>query len=572
MEASVASPTAAQVTPTGSRPDATSAFDDWLLQKLRLEWSSSEFGGLLTSSKLQEALSSFPQLETPIKVRLLLSLLSVRKDQVEAASGQKEIEALLKLAEKDAEEWVKVSGGIVKQFLVLQEDGKAGDSYLHTQLEATAAKVVKAIEEPPQKRRNNSAQVALDDFFSLENGLLNAALRPQLVPTAATHFTVSGADDEVSGKEEVGERGSPLKKPLHRPQMARPLARAAASGAMASSLSSTTPASTTASTRLTPATVKAPMGKKKSLTDLSSEIRRKADAGRFKRQRNRISMIDLDEVKQIEVEKAQKAEERKKQKLAAKEKEKEKEREKEKEKEKNAAAAIVSSSETIVASEGDTVAASADDEHASIAADIFAMHQQPGPDDTTQQFTQQQQPEEETTTQASGEDYIPDGTQALLNAAFHSTQDIMKEVVSQQNQQQLQQQLQPPVFQQMYRPQQQLQMHPLAPPAPQFHQGFEPEDATMSSNNTNAVPMTYGGYNYGATPGYYGDQFGNYGTQDTNVYGSNGYAVVQPDNNVGLPPLGGRQLGFDPLPQQQQQQQQQQNNGGYMDGSGEYWR
>ncbi|RLN64124.1 hypothetical protein BBP00_00003661 [Phytophthora kernoviae] len=401
MEASVTSPVAAAVTPTGSRPDATSAFDGWLLQKLRLEWSSSEFGGLLTSSKLTEALASFSHLETPIKVRLLLSLLSVRKDQVEAANGQKEIEGLLTFAEKDAEEWVKVSGGIVKQFLVLKGDGKAEDSYLHTQLEATAAKVVKAIEMPPQKRRSSTPQVALDDFFSLENGLLNAALRPQLAPTAATHFTVSGADDEVNGKEEVGDRGSPLKKPLHRPHMARPLARVAASGAMTSSLSSTTPASTTASTRMTPATVKQSMGKKKNLTDLSSEIRRKADAGRFKRQRNRISMIDIDEVKQIESEKAQKAEERKKQKLAAKEKEKEKEREKEKEKEKekNAAAAIVNSSETFVASEGDAVAASADDEHASIAADIFAMHQQPGPEDTTQQFTQQQQPEEETTAQ-----------------------------------------------------------------------------------------------------------------------------------------------------------------------------
>ncbi|POM72279.1 Hypothetical protein PHPALM_11031, partial [Phytophthora palmivora] len=60
------------------RTDPTSSFDAWLLQKLRLEWSSREFGGLLSPSKLAEARASFPHLETPIKVRLLLSLLSVR--------------------------------------------------------------------------------------------------------------------------------------------------------------------------------------------------------------------------------------------------------------------------------------------------------------------------------------------------------------------------------------------------------------------------------------------------------------------------------------------------------------
>lgn len=47
----------------------SSSFDAWLLQKLRQEWSSREFGGLLTPSKLAEARASFPHLETPIKVR-----------------------------------------------------------------------------------------------------------------------------------------------------------------------------------------------------------------------------------------------------------------------------------------------------------------------------------------------------------------------------------------------------------------------------------------------------------------------------------------------------------------------
>lgn len=59
--------TAPVTVPTG-RTDPTSSFDTWLLQKLRLEWSSCEFGSLLTPSKLAEARRSFPHLETPIKV------------------------------------------------------------------------------------------------------------------------------------------------------------------------------------------------------------------------------------------------------------------------------------------------------------------------------------------------------------------------------------------------------------------------------------------------------------------------------------------------------------------------
>ncbi|ETK86952.1 hypothetical protein F441_08619 [Phytophthora nicotianae CJ01A1] len=558
MEVSTLVVPATASTPPSARADPTASFDAWMLQKLRQEWSSHEFGGLLTPSKLAEARASFPHLETPIKVRLLLSLLSVRRDEADAAAGKKEVDALLQLADKDSEEWVKVSAGIVKQFRILQADGQPNDSYLHAQLEATASKVVQAV-ATPKRRSSSSSQVAMDDFFSLENGLLNPSLRPQVAPTAATHFTVSGEDDDANGKEdEVGV--SPVKKPLHRPQMARP----------------GTSAASTAPTRLAPA-AKPPVGKKKNLTELSSEIRRKADAGRFKRQRSRISMIDINEVKQIESEKAQKAEERKKQKLMAKEKEKEKA----KEKEKNAAAAAANAGESSGAVDGAAPQAAVNDEHAAIAADIFAMHQQPGPDESMQQYSQQQlQVEDDTDAtdvnqQTGGDEYVPDGTQALLNAAFHSTQDIMKEVVSQQNQQiqeqqqMQQQQLQPPTYQDLYRTQQQMQMHHLAPPQQQYHQGFEPEDASMNNTNTTGMAMGFGGYNYGSTAGYYGDQFGNYG----NAFGTTGYgnsAMGQQDNSMGLPPLGGRQLGFDPT--QQQQQHQQQNNGGYMGGSGEYWR
>ncbi|CAI5709627.1 unnamed protein product [Hyaloperonospora brassicae] len=580
----------AVVTAPAGRTDASSSFHAWLLQKLRLEWSSSDLGGLLTTPKLAEARASFPYLETPIKVRLLLSLLSVRRDGVDAAdrTKQKEKHALLLVAEQDAEEWVKVSAGIVKQFLVLQATGRPSDSYLHAQLETTASKVMTAVAVSPPTRRNSSAtHVALEDYFSLENGLLNPSLRPPLAPTVATHFTVSGEDDDANSKDDEVS-ASPVKKPLHRPQMVRMLG--------SSGVVSTSTAATTSSLARTQGAAKTPGGKRKDLTELSSEIRRKADAGRFKRQRNRISMIDINEVKQIESEKAQKAEERKKQKLAAKEKEREKAKEKEKEKnEAVIAGATVETSEKGGAADAVAVPAYVNNEHAAIAADIFAMHhQQHGLDDSVQQYSQPQLQTESTmahaeapSVTAGGDDYVPDGTQALLNAAFHSTQDIMKEVVSQQSHQmqeqhQIQhQQLQAPAYQDLYRTQQQMQMHHLAPPRQQYHQGFEPEDASIANTSTGVMPIGFGGYNYGTTAGYYYDQFGNYGTpQDTNAFGSAGYpnpAMGQPDNGmngIGLPPLGGRQLGFDTTQQQpqQQHQHQQQNNGGYMGGSGEYWR
>ncbi|KAI9913555.1 hypothetical protein PsorP6_004877 [Peronosclerospora sorghi] len=283
------------------------------------------------------------------------------------------------------------------------------------------------------------------------------------------------------------------------------------------------------------------------------------------------------------------AEERKKQKLATKEKAK-----KEKEKEKNDAVAAGAPTELGGKSGVEDVTdvpASVSDEHAAIAADIFAMHQQPGLDDSMQQYSQQLQKEDhmehnEVTPVGGDEiDYVPDGTQALLNAAFHSTQDIMKEVVSRQSQQMQgqyqmhQQHLQQPTYQKLYRNQQQMQMHHLTPPQQQYHQGFEPEDAASCITNTSSggIPMGFGAYSYGATAGYYGDQFGNYGVpQDTNAFGSAGYAnsaMIQPYNGMNgmrLPPLGSLQMGNDPTLQHQHQQQQ--NSGVYTGGYGDYWR
>ncbi|CEG48079.1 uncharacterized protein PHALS_05555 [Plasmopara halstedii] len=160
--------------------------------------------------------------------------------------------------------------------------------------------------------------------FWLDNGLLNTSLRSQTTSAAALHFTVSGDKDDGHDKDE-DMNVSPVKKPLYRPQIPQP------SGLVPSST-----ASTSSITRLNQ-TLKFSM-RKKNLSELSSEIRRTADAG------------------------PQKAEERKKQKLAAKEKEKEK-LAKEKEREKIAASEKSGT--------GHGLSVTNNDEHAAIASSAW---------------------------------------------------------------------------------------------------------------------------------------------------------------------------------------------------------
>lgn len=168
------------------------------------------------------------------------------------------------------------------------------------------------------------------------------------------------------------------------------------------------------------------------MSELSYEIRRKADAGRFKRPRSRISMIDLDEVKQIESEKAQKAEEqRKKAKLA---------------KETPPVAGSLSKDSTGIEIPNTTlnigsgkVEVGADDEDVLLQFGANHTHNtqyneldnahSSGDNDSV--YQQHQLPH---IGSKSNNDHITGGygTQALLNAAFHSTQDVMQEVVAQQ--------------------------------------------------------------------------------------------------------------------------------------------
>ncbi|DAZ96518.1 TPA: hypothetical protein N0F65_008069 [Lagenidium giganteum] len=411
------------------------ANEPWIVQKLKHEWSSTELGMLLTRDKITEALPLFQHMKTPIKVRFLMAFLSMRKEDFEECKFA--VVELVDAAENDPEEWVKIGAGLVKQYLFLGEDGAGGDSFLHERLAMATEKVLAAVDK--QRNQHAGEDDVAEEFFCCENAYLNPSVRPEFAVKAAQHFSV--AEDLTTAKHTGNdERSSQKKAPLHRPQIPRPSLHTGAASSVPS--------------RLTP-TTKPPPPPKKNLTELSSEIRRKADAGRFKRQRSRISMIDIDEVKQIESEKAQKAEERKKQKLT-------------KDKS-NAAASTADGSGAAAAEDGSNTAATGNDGtgHAGNSSPEEGQESMEDADNSGHASDNDDD-------RGNANFAQKDGTQVLLHAALHSTGDIMSEVVSQHSTHR--------GFE-----------HEEAPPAPQF--GFR----------------GFGGYNsqFGDQPGNDSNQYSN---------------------------------------------------------------
>ncbi|KAF1334028.1 hypothetical protein FI667_g1923, partial [Globisporangium splendens] len=530
------SPLAAGLLSSSSKQDAP-AMDAWIVQKLKNEWSSCEFGGLLTKDKISDAVTSFRHLDTPIKVRFLLSFLSMRREDIDESKFA--IVEIIDAAENDTEEWVKIGAGVVKQYVFMSEDGsESGDTFHHEQIAKTIARVLEAVNSKKQQQEDDWEA---EEFFCHEDAFLNPSVRPETRVKPIKHFTIVASSPRKD--EGVHEKASERKTALHRPQMPRPLPHASASSAVP---------------RAVPTTSKPPPPKK-NVTELS-EIRRKADAGRFKRHRSRISMIDIDEVKQIESEKAQKAEERKKQKVVAAKGEK-------------STGGSGHTNEKGNGSQGNDDQHDEQDEPSSTALesshheDHETSHGNVHDDDDQDDHDDDGGAADHTSAghHRSSDDerteYIPDGTQALLNAAFHSTKDIMTEVVSQQ--QSMHHQSHPLHHHSLYEQEQQQQQQ-------SYHRGFEPEDAT-----THHMPY---GYGFNST---YSSHFGDQGhlQQQQHQYPyqqqqlhqqqlHNQYGAGFMDDQVAQPPVPGqyRQPGFDGT------HHSNHNNGGYMDGPPEYWR
>uniref|UniRef100_K3WZQ9 Uncharacterized protein n=1 Tax=Globisporangium ultimum (strain ATCC 200006 / CBS 805.95 / DAOM BR144) TaxID=431595 RepID=K3WZQ9_GLOUD len=461
---------------------------------------------------------------------------------------------IIDAAENDTEEWVKIGAGVVKQYVFMSEDGsESGDTFHHEQIAETIARVLEAVNS---KKQQPGDDWEAEEFFCHEDAFLNPSVRPETCVKPIKHFTIVASSPRKD--EGVHEKASERKAALHRPQMPRPLPHASASSA---------------APRVAPTTSKPPPPKK-NMTELS-EIRRKADAGRFKRHRSRISMIDIDEVKQIESEKAQKAEERKKQKVVVAKGEK-------------STGGSGHANEKGSGSQGNDDQHDEQDDPSSTAPESLhpeSLYSHREDHETSHGNAHDEDDQDDHDDDGGAVDhataghhrnsdderseYIPDGTQALLNAAFHSTKDIMTEVVSQQ-QSMHHHQSHPLHHHNLYEQEQEQEQQQQQQQQQQqsYHRGFEPEDAT-------AQHMSYG-YGFNAT---YSSHFGDQGhlQQQQQQYPyqqlhqhqlQNQYGAGFMDDQGSQPPIPGqyRQPGFDGT------HNNNHNNGGYMDDPPEYWR
>ncbi|EQC37050.1 hypothetical protein SDRG_05279 [Saprolegnia diclina VS20] len=286
-----------------------------LLVRLEQAWSSSDVGAFLDAPKLTEIMPHFSLMEPSAKVRLLMALQVAQQELMrqhlsrerhlnpQASSGgvvtsaglpMHLLKQILALADSDADEWVKIGSGLVRKMLfpAVGTESDFFNDYMASTLKQVLGKV----------DAYRGADLAIDDWFSHDLAYLNAD-HPKVAKgfkTSNDHFTV------VEESKKTAEDKPAVSSQASRQVMAnrRPVSVATGPGA---------PAPKAPKPSVTPTSAINAGLSKRSLTDMGSEIRRQAESGRFKRQRNRISMIDIDEVKQIESEKAQKAEERKQQ-------------------------------------------------------------------------------------------------------------------------------------------------------------------------------------------------------------------------------------------------------------------
>ncbi|ETV96617.1 hypothetical protein H310_10313 [Aphanomyces invadans] len=275
-----------------------------VVARLEQAWSSADVGAFLDESKLHEIMAVFHDMEPTAKVRLLLAVQTAQQEHVKQHVSRERhgggsisttlpclglpeplLKQVLSSADADSDEWVRIGSGLLRRMLFASKDDPPNDDYLAQSIEATVSQVMALVES------SGGGEIVVDDWFSHDlaymtpNVSLKAALKND-------HFTVVEEDKAQDDKKGVNQS---LHTPL-RPSSTASAARRPSNPSL-SAVSSLPPKPLASS--------------KRSLTDMGPEIRRQAENGRFKRNRSRISVIDIDEVKQIEADKVQKAEERK---------------------------------------------------------------------------------------------------------------------------------------------------------------------------------------------------------------------------------------------------------------------
>eukprot|EP00040_Diaphanoeca_grandis_P024571 m.135229 g.135229 ORF g.135229 m.135229 type:complete len:517 (-) comp29783_c1_seq4:156-1706(-) len=140
----------------------------WLKKRLRGQWSAAGMGSALTQDTLESVTQSFHLLDSQIRVRMLLSILSLRPKELVTLKPQ--LAALLEIAKLDVDEWVKSVYCLVRQYV--------DTSSLHELVEQGSDLSQK------QVAAFNTAMTTIQDadwnnanpYYPLETGLLNPSI------------------------------------------------------------------------------------------------------------------------------------------------------------------------------------------------------------------------------------------------------------------------------------------------------------------------------------------------------------------------------------------------------------
>ena len=100
--------------------------ENWLNNKLEDSWSSEKISSYISSKLLELIKNKFIFLETPIKLRILISFLTLKKKNI--LEMKNEIQDIIQLSQKDEDEWVRIISLLI-QYIIYQEKNK--NNYLN---------------------------------------------------------------------------------------------------------------------------------------------------------------------------------------------------------------------------------------------------------------------------------------------------------------------------------------------------------------------------------------------------------------------------------------------------------
>jgi len=167
----------------------------WLNSKLEEPWSSDRLAPLLTGEILESINSKFCNLETAIKLKVLFSLLSVRKKTLEELKAS--VEQLFILSEKDEDEWVRVISHMLS-CLLTEKNMNFSSNFENQSFQTAKEEIIETVQQLP-----NGIQ-----FYPLEYPYLSTKLVSKLNQTMNQnlHFKCKVSVDATSIKEPIKKK------------------------------------------------------------------------------------------------------------------------------------------------------------------------------------------------------------------------------------------------------------------------------------------------------------------------------------------------------------------------------